>query len=133
MPFTSLSGRLDRLPLVLAGPMVRRVEPREVTVWLALRQPRKVTLRVYDGDRDGRGQTVRLSGTRSTVAVGENLHVVAVTADKVSGDPLQPERIFSYDLFLSSAGHGADAVDVLETSARCTDAADIRDAAARAN
>jgi len=36
--------------LVLSGPMVRRFEPRSVTVWLALKEPCTVTLRIFSPD-----------------------------------------------------------------------------------
>src|SRR5579884_3777363 len=48
MPWTPLSIRLQSLPLILSGPIPRRVEPHAVTVWVALRQPKTVTLRVYE-------------------------------------------------------------------------------------
>ena len=37
------------LPLLLAGPILRRVESNLVTVWLALSEPAKVSLVVYEG------------------------------------------------------------------------------------
>jgi hypothetical protein len=37
------------LPLVLAGPIVRRVEPRLCSFWVALRQPATVTADVWPG------------------------------------------------------------------------------------
>jgi len=66
--------------LVLAGPIVRRVEPDSVTVWLALRQPREVTLRVYVNSPNGERFEEVMRGVRQTVSVGLRLHIVAVTA-----------------------------------------------------
>ena len=40
------------VPLILlAGPIVRRVEPRLAAVWVALNQPMAVRLVLYDGLR----------------------------------------------------------------------------------
>lgn len=50
MVWTRLAPRLSRLPLVLAGLILRRVEPDTVTVWAALRESRTVTLRVVMTD-----------------------------------------------------------------------------------
>ena len=36
-------------PLILAGPIVRRVEPRLACVWVALRAPCTVRLDIWDG------------------------------------------------------------------------------------
>ncbi|MBA2680765.1 MAG: hypothetical protein H0U76_20515, partial [Ktedonobacteraceae bacterium] len=47
MTWASLAERIDTLPLILAGPIVRRVEPQLVTVWLALKEARDVTLYIY--------------------------------------------------------------------------------------
>ena len=40
MPWTPLAARFETLPLILAGPMPRRVAPRSVTVWVALWEAR---------------------------------------------------------------------------------------------
>ena len=78
--WTPLAERFESLPLILAGPILRRVEPRSVTVWVALQAPRRVTLRVYLRDEASGRLTERLAGSRETVRLGDRLHVVAVTA-----------------------------------------------------
>lgn len=45
MSWTPLAERFDRLPLILAGPILRRTEQHAVTVWLALKEAQMVTLR----------------------------------------------------------------------------------------
>jgi hypothetical protein len=99
MAFTSLSDRLaqNRVPLVLAGPVLRRVEPDQVTVWIALREAQTVSLSVFAGG-SGAGQPI-LTGQRATVEIGDNLHVVAVTA-QVNSPVLSPGTLYSYDLDL---------------------------------
>src|SRR5690349_18701148 len=84
------------LPLVLAGPIVRRVDRGSVTVWLALKAPRKVTLDVYEGATGDLLPT--LTGTRVAARVGEHLYVVAVTAKAPSGESLRAGTIHRYAL-----------------------------------
>ncbi|MGW3895474.1 hypothetical protein ACWD6L_09770 [Micromonospora profundi] len=93
---------LASLPLVLAGPLLRRVDGTSVTVWLALREPRKVTLRVYSSDADGVGVTQVGEGSRNTVKVAANCHLVAVTATAAA--PLAAGTLYRYDVFFAAVG-----------------------------
>ncbi|MFJ6572111.1 hypothetical protein ACIQNU_32375 [Streptomyces sp. NPDC091292] len=86
------------LPLVLAGPVVRRVDSTGVTVWLALKARRKVTLDVYEGASGHLPATPVLTGTRVTARMGEHLHIVAVTAEVPAGGALKPGTIHRYVL-----------------------------------
>jgi hypothetical protein len=97
----------DRLPLILCGPILRRTEADSVTVWLALKEPRTVTLRVYSHAAPPSPVSLKeeLRGTRRTVQVGQHLHVVAVTAQPLSADlPLTPGTVYFYNLFFSAPG-----------------------------
>jgi hypothetical protein len=97
----------DRLPLVICGPILRRTEPDAVTVWVALKKARTVTLRVYSLAPPPFPTSLReeLQGTRETVRLGENLHVVAVTALPVEASRvLAPGAVFFYNLFFGPAG-----------------------------
>jgi hypothetical protein len=76
MDFKPLKDRLATLPLILAGPIVRRTEPKQVTVWVALKAPRKVTLHIYKKI----GEEPLFSSAGETIALGDNLHLLAVTA-----------------------------------------------------
>ncbi|NET52433.1 MAG: PhoD-like phosphatase, partial [Merismopedia sp. SIO2A8] len=94
-----LCNRLQHLPLILAGPILRRTESDAVTVWVALKSPREVTLNIYATEDKGTTiETLLLSASRSTVPLGKHLHVIAVTAKPVSNQQLQPGRIYAYDL-----------------------------------
>ncbi len=103
--FTSLQSRLpggaeantNPLPLILAGPILRKVTPKSVTVWLALSKSADVRLDVYSVDAlVGR---VLASGHRQTVSIGKNVHMVCVTARPVSGESdLTSGTVYSYDL-----------------------------------
>jgi hypothetical protein len=92
MPFESLSKRLNDVARVLAGPLLRKVTPQSVTVWLALRIGAIVKLTVRDG------HDIVMEGSRATVAIGSNLHLVAVTAMDASPGKLHEGVIYSYDL-----------------------------------
>lgn len=90
-PTTGLGAR----PRVLAGPVLRKVTPTNVTVWVAMRKAGKVTLKVLDTNSDTR----LLEGSRHTVAIGTNLHIVAVTATvQPPAANLVEGRIYRYDL-----------------------------------
>ena len=99
-----LAERLANLPLVLAGPIVRRVGPDAATVWVALREPRAVTLRIYTrGGADDLSE--RLTGTRQTVRFGEHLHIVVVTAKATTAEERLPAgTLLYYDLFFAQDG-----------------------------
>ena len=103
MSFTKLKDRLDSLPLVLAGPIVRRLEPGEVTVWVALRRRRRIRLEIYD-DNPPQGQIVA-NGATDTVAIGVNLHIACVTARPTN--PFTAGTTYQYNLFFDHVG-GAD-------------------------
>ncbi|MEC4985577.1 MAG: PhoD-like phosphatase [Oscillatoria sp. PMC 1068.18] len=99
-PKDSFSIDLANLPLILAGPILRRTEPDSVTVWLALKESRSVTLKVYTTN-NGRGAIIEdliLAGSHTTVAVGNHLHLVAVTAKTVNNKLLEPSKIYAYNL-----------------------------------
>ena len=88
------------MPLILAGPILRRTESRAVTVWLALKAPRQVKLKVYSTE-GGTGEIVDralLQGESSTVQLGKYLHVVAVTATPFDCNFLTSGQIYAYDI-----------------------------------
>ncbi len=93
------------LPLILAGPILRRVEPTLVAVWIALSQPRALTLTVFEGfnqtgpgrDRFLGGQ-LRMRGGANTLRLGEHLHVGVVFAENPTVQPLNPSTNYSYNL-----------------------------------
>ena len=106
---TGYLPQLERLPLVIAGPILRRTQPDEVTVWLALQNSDTVTLKVYE-TQDGSGSildTLILQGHRKTIALGKNLHIVAVTALPLKDRLLQPGRVYAYDLYFQQGNQNS--------------------------
>ena len=104
MSWTPLAQRFTALPLILAGPLLRRVEPQSVTVWLALKESRRVTLRVY-ARNDAGDLVLQCEGTRRTIRLGNNLHIVAVTANAGMDTPLRWGGLYYYDMFFQADDH----------------------------
>jgi hypothetical protein len=101
------------LPLLLAGPVLRRVEADLVCVWIATSQPCNASLLLFDGGDvaasdtplgDQRAEWV--SAVQPTLPIGPHLHVLAITLDLRtpggnavrSNGALLPNRTYSYDL-----------------------------------
>lgn len=103
MAWMPLAERFVSLPLILAGPVLRRVEPQSVTVWLALKEPRRVTLRVYAKNEAGQ-LLQQVEGTQRTIRLGEHLHVVVVTASVCADTDtaLRWGESYCYDLFFQT-------------------------------
>ncbi|MGP4090317.1 hypothetical protein, partial [Streptomyces sp. KR55] len=104
------------LPLILAGPLVRRVEPRSVSVWVALRDSVPVTLRLWSGSQlaaptggqvQSGDQPLTTSQPVTPRRFGQQLHVAVMTAELAQpAPPLTPGSLVSYDLqFGGSAGN----------------------------
>lgn len=92
MVWMPLRERIKTMPLVLAGPILRRVEPNSVTVWVALKASCHVILKVLD-----LSYNLLLFDSQKTIKIGTNLHVVAVTAQAESNVLLYGES-YLYDL-----------------------------------
>jgi hypothetical protein len=86
--------------VILAGPILCRVDSSSVTVWVALKQESDVTLRVFTSSPTEPGV---LRGTRHTTKLAERLRVVAVTA---SGAP-SADTLYQYNVYIGtqSGGH----------------------------
>jgi hypothetical protein len=123
---------MAELPLILAGPMVRRVEPRLVCVWVAVSRASALLLDVFEGPRNvGTGSEVfeaddaKARGAANTLRVGEQLHVgVAVAEIPQSQQPLLPGVNYSYNLSLGpfvGSALTANAAVLQPTDVRPTD------------
>jgi hypothetical protein len=98
------------LPLILSGPILRRVEKNFVSVWVALKQSCTVKLRLWENQikaSDAKDDNIWFSGPDSgakTVRLGQQLHVVVVAVTLPEGKKLEPERLYSYDLEIVADG-----------------------------
>ncbi|MGB3205940.1 MAG: PhoD-like phosphatase, partial [Crinalium sp.] len=112
-----VDNNLEHLPLILAGPILRRTEADAVTVWLALKHHCQVTLKVY-ATQAGTGELISdlvLKGDRSTVQLGKYLHIVAVTATPINQRQLQPGQIYAYDLDFQEGVSGGTLLQALNS------------------
>jgi PhoD-like phosphatase len=97
------------LPEVLAGPLLRRVEPGRVLIWLATSVPLAVSGEVIDLAAADGGDPRRLGrGSAERVQLGPRLfvHLVTVRPDAAVGFPT--DQLLGYDLALD-AGDGRPA------------------------
>ena len=96
------------LPVILAGPLLRRVETNLVSVWVALKEAASsVKLSLWEGGGIKAGEKPALvSGpdpAAQTLRIGQQLHVAVVTLKLSADQALQPDRTYSYDLSLQTA------------------------------
>ena len=102
------------LPAVLAGPIVRRVEPRLCSFWIALPSPsNQVTATIWRGlqmagpagNSVTTGDAAAGTATVATRRFGRQLHVALVTV-KIDAPalPLEPGTIYSYDITVDGKG-----------------------------
>ena len=97
---------MGALPEVLAGPIVRRVEPQLCSFWIALSHPASVQASIWReihnaGTEPGTVESgdPKLAGSiTTTLAAGRRLHVAVVTIKLLASESLQPGQIYSYDI-----------------------------------
>ena len=100
------------LPLLLAGPILRRVEATLVSVWVALSRAARVRMSVWDSRvLTGTPDPLIASpapGVR-TVRVGQKLHIALVTLPVPANSlqTLRPGHVYSYDLEIAPDGDSA--------------------------
>ncbi len=108
------------IPLLLAGPIVRRADPGLVAVWAALSEPAEVALKVYEGRvaHDTTNPPFATSDDPAdpnlpppkpgnhTLRVGERLHLAMLTArlPPASGKVFRPHLAYSYNLSMKVGG-----------------------------
>jgi hypothetical protein len=107
-------------PLILAGPILRRVDPSLVAVWMAFSEPAELELRVWEG-RVAHDTTNPVFASSDdppdpsappprpgaeAIRIGEHLHLGLVTArlPPASGKVFQPDRLYSYDVVINAGG-----------------------------
>lgn len=106
------------LPLILAGPIVRRVTARSVSVWVALSEAADVTLSIWDKVIAAGTDTsvyvpadaASYTATQHTLRIGAKLHIALVTIDvpPAPAAPLFPGKLYSYNLSFNPASGTVD-------------------------
>ncbi|HKU15279.1 MAG TPA: hypothetical protein VJQ52_12865 [Steroidobacteraceae bacterium] len=94
------------LPLLLAGPIVRRVEPTLASVWVALSEPADVTLKIWEGRvGSGSGNVLNTGDPAPSLRAGDKLHIALPLIKILPTSPrlLEPGKIYSYDLEIKTA------------------------------
>lgn len=97
-------------PVLLAGPMVRRVDHQSVAVFVATRGPANLELRIYDGVATAANRPTIGVGTASTVALGQRLHVAVVQA---TGLNLSPGVLYGYDVAVDETNDSSTSFQTL--------------------
>jgi len=93
------------LPSVLAGPLLRRLEPDRLVLWLVASRPLQLTLRLAPGDRAERDHPLDDDACQR-LAVGERavIHLIDLHLDT----PLPQDELIAYDLLVDGQQGIAD-------------------------
>lgn len=94
---------------VLAGPIVRRVEPRLAAIWVAMDVDCKVDLDIWNNIQSAANLPLLADfrASAQTVRAGDGLFIALVVADlKDAVTPLLPEIVYSYNLTFTPAAGG---------------------------
>ncbi|MFY9579843.1 MAG: hypothetical protein WAQ33_10995 [Gaiellaceae bacterium] len=93
------------IPLLLLGPILRRVEPRHVAVFVATHQPANVRVLLYDGQVDAESPPPELAVKEThTTRFASGFHAIVVTVDFADAAALQPGHQYSYDIRITPDG-----------------------------
>ncbi len=99
------------LPLLLLGPVLRRVEPRHASVFVATHQPASVRVALFDGQVDATAPPPELAHNQThTTRFAAGFHAVVVTVDLEDTAALQPAHLYSYDLQITPDGGTAQSL-----------------------
>jgi hypothetical protein len=105
---------------VLAGPIVRRVEPRLVSVWVALKKSGKVKLKVWEGLQSAATSATPVGEVEvDTISIGANLHLALPVLETFSHPGhLKNDTLYSYDIQLrepsETSANGMQALELLK-------------------
>ncbi len=104
---------LAQLPLILAGPILRRTEAQSVSVWIALQTAAEIQIQVLQAQGDTVDVTEPLlQGTATTIALGKSLHIALITAQPRSQQRLTPGLLYAYDLKIHPTQETSDTVPI---------------------
>ncbi len=97
------AGQVGDGPGLLAGPILRRVDPRGVCVWIATSEPVAASLWVYRAGHQDDGAVG--GGAAVSVRLGQRLWVHLLTA-RPSGQRFPTDELLTYDLELQRPASG---------------------------
>src|SRR3979409_64300 len=91
------------VPMILAGPILRRVEPGLVSVWVALSKACSVQLSLFENlaKAEDTPKFSRPADKVDTVAIGDKLHMAVVMMKLTGADVLKPGQLYSYNISLT--------------------------------
>lgn len=96
---------MPELPLILIGPVLRRVEPRNVSVFVATSRPAAIRLTLFDGLVDAASPpSAHTSVDSHTIGFGARFHATVITATITDAAVLIPGHRYSYDLRITPDG-----------------------------
>src|SRR2546430_7100162 len=104
------------LPLLLAGPILRRVEPTLASVWVALRESCTVRMQVWEGRAEtGRSTPLAESPLTPTLRVGAQLNIAEATVKipDTAGVSFQADTLYSYDIQITDASNTLHSLNTL--------------------
>ncbi|HEY5866598.1 MAG TPA: hypothetical protein VI542_13775, partial [Candidatus Tectomicrobia bacterium] len=100
-------------PLILSGPILRRVEPTLVSVQVVLREACRVRLSLFEGlvtdDSSSRlfnKPSVAQSEEQQTLRLGDKLHLTVLMLKLSDARALLASRLYSYNITLTSNRDG---------------------------
>lgn len=111
MPWQPLN--LNNLPLVLAGPIVRRTTNSLVSVWIALKEKRELVLHVHEND-SRLSPSKRVSMPVITSEIAQHLHVALIRVYMSSANKLESGKIYYYDISFGQGQNSLAADNVLK-------------------
>lgn len=129
------------LPLILAGPIVRRVEPRLAAFWLATSEACDVTATIWPGFQTVGSSAGTIAGPTNpwassdptpTRRIGGRLHVSVVVVEVAPENAAMiPGTVYSYNLKIERKNDSSHETDLgqerlLEDEANITDTSDNR-------
>ena len=96
MAWTSLANRLESLPLIICGPILRRTESDSVTVWFVLKEDKNCVINIYGSPTS---ETPFLTGAQSNgIKIGEYVYVYCITAYPINEFNLNKGVNYYYDI-----------------------------------
>lgn len=119
MAWESLSTRkgiddkvgIEGLPLVLAGPIVRKVTNKSVSVWIAIKQADpNIELKIFEDDAE---KILKSRGPGSTIQLGQYLYVALITIELEDTNELKSDILYYYNIYFKSGAKSLTSPKVL--------------------